>query len=168
MQPPFKRAHPGSTPGQPTKIWAFGRTVMHLTLNQAEVGSTPTAPTNPYPCDAIGRRVRLKTGIFASNSFGDAARTSLAGGMAGIEHSSARQSHQLHTVSATLTPATNYAGVAQRQSNRLVSDGLQVRLLSPAPECESGAAASIPGFQPVNTSSSLVFRSEPLRFRLRS
>jgi hypothetical protein len=26
--------------------WAFGRTVMLLTLNQADVGSTPTAPTN--------------------------------------------------------------------------------------------------------------------------
>ena len=77
MQPPFKRTHPGSTPGQPTKIWAFGRTVMHLPLKETDVGSTPTAPTKPYPCDAIGRRVRLKTGIFASSS--------LARGIAGIE-----------------------------------------------------------------------------------
>ena len=72
MQPPFKRTHPGSTPGQPTKTWAFGRTVMHLTLNQADVGSTPTAPTKDAPvtqlADVSGLkleslRVRLSPGV---------------------------------------------------------------------------------------------------------
>ena len=62
------------------------------------------------------------------------------------------------SVSAILTSATN-AGVAQRQSNCLVNSRLQVQLLSPAPECDRGAVASIPGFQPGDTSSSLVFRS---------
>ena len=61
-------------------------------------------------------------------------------------------------MSAILTSATN-AGVAQRQSNCLVNSRLQVQLLSPAPECECSAVASIPGFQPGDTSSSLVFRS---------
>jgi hypothetical protein len=72
-------------------------------------------------------------------------------------------------VSAILTPFTN-AGVAQRQSNCLVNSRLQVQLLSPAPECECGAVASIPGFQPGDTSfsegdasrTSLVIRSRSL------
>lgn len=61
------------------------------------------------------------------------------------------------------------AGVAQSEEQplagicgaaRFVSARLQVQILSPAPECECGAAASIPGFQPGDTSSSLVFRSK--------
>ncbi len=38
--------------------------------------------------------------------YAQATPTSLAEGIAGIEHSSARQSHRLRTVSATLTPAS--------------------------------------------------------------
>jgi hypothetical protein len=87
MQPPFKRNNPGSTPGQPTKfkpclivnfIWAFGRTVMHLILNQTDTGisfgdasrttpfkrnnpgSTPGQPTKSHPCSPIGRGTKLK------------------------------------------------------------------------------------------------------------
>lgn len=60
MQPPFKRIHPGSTPGRPTNSWAFGRTVMLLTLNQADTGSTPVAPTKFCPCNPSGRGAKLK------------------------------------------------------------------------------------------------------------
>ena len=90
--PPFKRTDQSSSLWRPTKSWAFGRTVMLLTLNQADTGSTPVAPTKFCPCDAIGRRVRLKPGIFASSS--------LARGMAEMK----------------LSPFA-CAGVAQWQSN---------------------------------------------------
>lgn len=40
-----------------------------------------------------------------------------------------------------------------------LQEGSRLQLLSPAPRRESGAAASIPGFQPGDTSANLVFRS---------
>lgn len=60
MQPPIARIHPGSTPGRPIQSWAFGRTVMLLTLNQADTGSTPVAPTKFCPCNPSGRGAKLK------------------------------------------------------------------------------------------------------------
>jgi hypothetical protein len=158
MQPPFKRRDPGTasrkqatTPGRPTNsTWAFGRTVMHLTLNQADVGSTPTAPTKRCLCDAIGRHRLLKPSVLQVQF--------LPGVLAEMEQQRLGRFIPFTSVSTILTSATN-AGVAQRQSNCLVNSRLQVQLLSPAPECECGAVASIPGFQPGDTSSSLVFRS---------
>ena len=44
-------------------LWAFGRTVMLLTFNQVDTGSTPVAPIKSSPCDAIGRHDPLKTGF---------------------------------------------------------------------------------------------------------
>ncbi len=130
MQPPFKRTYPGSTPGRPTKSWAFGRTVMLLTLNQVDTGSTPVAPTKFYPCDAIGRHDLLKTGFIQVQI--------LSGVLAEIElwcalrsHKPSRTGYPSGSKLQIPAPLPN-AGVAQRQSNRLVSDGLRVQLLSPA------------------------------------
>lgn len=46
--------------GDPPNFWAFGRTVMHLTLNQADVGSTPTAPTKDAPVTQLADVSGLK------------------------------------------------------------------------------------------------------------
>ena len=125
---------------------------MHLPLKETNVGSTPTAPTKDAPVTQLADVSGLNP---------DCCEFDSRRGYSGDRARAARQSHKLRSVSATLTPASTHAGVAQRQSNRLVSDGLQVQLLSPAPECDRGAAASTSGFHPEDTSSSLVDRSEP-------
>jgi hypothetical protein len=84
--------------GDPPNVWAFGRTVMHLTLNQADVGSTPTAPTKDAPVTQLADVSGLK---LESCEF-DSRR-----GYSGNRARAARQSHKLRSVSATLTPASN-------------------------------------------------------------
>ena len=59
IQVPFGNAT-RTTPGRPIQSWAFGRTVMLLTLNQADTGSTPVAPTKFCPCNPSGRGAKLK------------------------------------------------------------------------------------------------------------
>ena len=70
---------------------------MHLTLNQADVGSTPTAPTKDAPVTQLADVSGLNP---------DCCEFDSRRGYSGDRARAARQSHKLRSVSATLTPAS--------------------------------------------------------------
>ncbi len=117
MQPPFKRRYPGSTPGRPPNFnlwlssekWAFGRTVMHLTLNQADVGSTPTAPPKDAPVTQLAdvSGLKLESCEFDSRQ-----------GYCGDGATAARKAHNLY-ISGFNSRPRHRAGVVQVASIRV-------------------------------------------------
>lgn len=115
--------------GVPT--WAFGRTVMHLTFNQVETGSTPVAPTKFCPCGAIGRRIPLKPGLLQVRLLSGVSRRLSYGALWGLI--------SLHIPGSNPGSATKCWCSSMRQSNRrcLRSVALSTPVTSPRYEFKS-------------------------------